>query len=522
MTPGVAPRELSSSLLAWRFVDANELWDAADAKAADAYTMAERATPGVVLMERAALAVASQAQAMLAEAGVGRVIIVCGPGSNGGDGLAVARLLAGRLGGARGVVVHLASPRAHAEQLERARLAGVEVLDDLDAHEVPSLIVDALLGTGASGPLRAGIAEAVAQVRRYAAPVLSIDVPTGVCASTGVVEEGALEATVTVTMQAAKPGLLIGRARQHVGRLVVADIGLDRASSRGPWGRLVVGPDVASTLQQLALQDVPHKGARGHVGVVGGGPTTRGAVVLAAKAALSCGAGLCTVALDDRPARERLMIAEPSLMTTDSGLEPAVGPASVLVVGPGWTQMSSAQARTLWDDPRPALWDAAALRRLAELDAPGAPTPGGPRLLTPHPGEAAALLGETTPGIQGDRGAAARRIAQRYEATVLLKGAGTVLDDGSSRWLCAAGSGALATAGSGDVLAGLCGALLARGLGPLDAARVGAYTHGVAGELAGSSIPGVSASDLIGSVTQALRAILDGAHSDRDPIHVQH
>lgn len=127
------------------------------------------------------------------------------------------------------------------------------------------------------------------------------------------------------------------------------------------------------------------------------------------------------------------------------------------------------------------------------------------------------MLGETSPAVQADRGAAARSLAQRYGSTVLLKGAGTVLDDGRERWLCAAGSGALATAGSGDTLAGLCGTLLGRGLPPLHAARVAAYVHGLAGELAGGALPGVTASGLVSLIPRAIRESLGGARSARDP-----
>ncbi|RMH00171.1 MAG: NAD(P)H-hydrate dehydratase [Deltaproteobacteria bacterium] len=496
-----------------------ELWTAADAAAADRYTMDDLGIASEVLMERAALCVARQAMDLLAET-PGRVCALAGPGNNGGDAVACARILHGW---GIDAAVWLSGPAhrgALARQVAWARACGVEVFDaDAPLPEGPCLWIDGLLGTGSRGAPRGKVAARLRELATRNGPVVAVDLPSGVDPDSGAVHEGAARAEVTVTFGRSKPGLHATPGRSHAGRVVVADIGLVPDPSWRPTVRLVDPEQVAASV--AALPSGPHKGARGRVVVVGGGATTPGAATLAAFGALVAGAGLVTVASARAEVRE-LAVAHHAELMVDARTDPgAWDPRWVAVVGPGLTDPDAAEvARAFWTEfSGAAVFDAGALEAIAHVEA------AGPRIVTPHPGEAARLLARlggapvAVADVQADRIEAARRISRATSAVTVLKGAGTVVadPDGNVR-IATEGTAVLATAGTGDVLAGIAGALLARGLAPSDAATCAVHLHARAGEIArrehGGGAPGVVASE----VAEALgRAVVEADHADGYP-----
>jgi ADP-dependent NAD(P)H-hydrate dehydratase / NAD(P)H-hydrate epimerase len=492
------------------------LWTAAEAAAGDRHTIAGLGMPSAVLMERAALCVSAEVEALAAARGLGRVLVLVGPGNNGGDGLAVARLLHGR-GGLKVTAVLVTDRRnaAATEQLELARAHGVEVLAALpERAPADAVLVDALLGTGSRGAARGAIAAALEWLENAedAGPVLAVDVPSGIEVDTGAVCGVAVRAAVTVTFQRSKPGLHLTPGRGHAGRVVVADIGLHGPASATLGLRRLIDPgSVAAALAGVPAAE--HKGRRGHVGVLGGTGGTPGAAVLVGEAALRGGAGLATLAMADAQLRRALLEVRPELMLSEVD-DPRVAGADVLVVGPGLTGARSGLAELDAEDARPMVWDASAL---ADFDGSDS---AGPRILTPHPGEAARMLARlgddpswTNARVQGDRRAAAEQLAIQTRAIVVLKGEGSVVARARAGGevelaIACTGGPALATAGSGDVLAGLLAALLARGLDPWVAAQVGVHVHGLAGDAA--ALDGTLALDLAEGLPRALAAAARG------------
>ncbi len=491
------------------------LWTAAHSAAADRHTMSELGVASPVLMERAALAVAASLEELMGTDPGPEVVVLCGPGNNGGDGFAVARILHGR---GHAVRAHAVTPRRNAacqEQLELARRFGVPVQEGMPELPPQAWVVEALLGTGASGALRGPVADAVRALegRRR---VLAIDLPTGVDADTGRVIGAAVRARLTLTMQRSKPGLHVFPGREHAGRVVVADLGIQSASGFVAALHLVDPVEVSAWIGGLPAGR--HKGERGHVGLVAGGADTPGAALLAASAALRAGAGLVTAR--GAGLRDALIAARPELMVASSDEGGILQRATALVVGPGLTGEVDLDLEALWtEDPRPAIWDASALDHLP-LDRPS----GGPRVITPHPGEAARMLAraETAEAwsgarVQRDRIDAVRRLAQRVAAVVLLKGAGTLVHMAEGPvHVATTGDSALATAGSGDVLSGLIGALLGRGLDARRAAMAGVHVHGLAGTIAARRRPGVIAGDLVETLDVAIAQARDEPFRDVD------
>jgi NAD(P)H-hydrate epimerase len=317
------------------------------------------------------------------------------------------------------------------------------------------------------------------------APVLAVDLPSGLDGSTGTVAGEAVRAHYTLTFARSMPGLHLGMVAARRGRLRVADIGLvaDPEEALSGCARLIDPEFVGAQL--VGLAPAAHKGRRGHVLVVGGSRGTEGACVLSGAGALGGGAGLVTLCSSSAELGEVALSQRPELMRAAWGSESWTKIGDVLVVGPGLTDaVQLTEVSSLWtDDSRPSVWDASALSlnlKAGEL--------AGARIITPHPKEAAGLLarlsGETweVSRVQADRIAAARRLAALTGAVVVLKGAGSVVSDGLRCFVNTSGDERLATAGSGDVLAGLLAALLARGLGALEAACVGVHLHGLAGE----------------------------------------
>lgn len=513
-----------------------ELWTAATAASSDRFTMDDRGMPSPLLMERAALCVSHEVVALSSASGQSVGVLV-GPGNNGGDGLAVARQLHGWGVSVAAWMLTERHNAAVAEQLRLCRAYGVDVRqgrpDDEDA--IGRLWVDAMLGTGSRGAPRGVIAEVVEWSRAHAVPCVAIDLPTGVDPDTGAVVGGAVRAVCTVTFARSKPGLHVTPGRHHAGRVVVADIGLLPPPGVDERLRLIDLEGVAAALRGLPAG--AHKGERGHLGIVGGSPGTTGAALLAAVAGLRAGAGLVTVASPDPALATVLLAARPELMTAPLMTEPAqslLPRANALVVGPGLTDPASQAMlpRLFTEDPRPALWDASALDcvPLSSGEAKGGarggaePVLAGPRLITPHPGEAARLLQRLAPDegwsgaqVQARRIEAALGLAAATGAVVVLKGEGSLVATPTGTVTVAVSGGpALATAGSGDVLAGLGGALLARGLKPEVAAQAAVHVHGVAGEQLGDGT-GAIALDVAEALPLALRSVVQEPSHPRWP-----
>jgi NAD(P)H-hydrate epimerase len=340
--------------------------------------------------------------------------------------------------------------------------------------------------------------------------VLAVDIPSGIDADTGRTLGVAVIAERTVTMAALKIALVSSPGFACCGEVDVADIGIP--------GTLIAVSNIRVGLVETAdvrrwlphAQVVEHKGRRGHVLVIGGSRGMRGAGRLAAVAALRAGAGLCTLAADGEPS------APDSVMTRSLdgvGLAPLLAGKAAIVIGPGLgdTAASTARVRDVLASGVPAVLDADALNVLAGEPAAIAAA-AGPVVITPHPGEASRLLGITTADVEADRLAAARALAAKTRAVVVLKGARTVVCDGTSDDQCSlnpTGGPSLATGGSGDVLAGTIGALLAQGLSAVNAARAGAYIHGAAGDALAlrHGDRGVVSSDLPEAIAAAIDSL---------------
>jgi len=497
---------------------------AAEMRELDRATIEEIGLSGLTLMETAGRAVAAAAMRMLEGARRGHVAVVCGPGNNGGDGFVVARVLRGQgvdatayLAASRGAMRGHA--REHLEILERAGgvVCSIEASRALEEHRGAiagaELAVDALFGIGWVRPIEGHLAAVVAAINE-ARRVLAVDLPSGLDTDTGRTLGAQVRAHRTVTMGALKVALVGAPGFAVCGEVECADIGIPPAliAASGVRAGLVERADVARWLPRPGPLD--HKGRRGHVLVVGGGPGMRGAGRLAALAALRAGAGLVTLACEG--AADAIGTPDP-VMTRgiDGALGPLLDGKAAIVIGPGLGTSGSAGALVAeaLASGLPVVLDADALNLLAAAAGAAGPVAlagaAGPAVITPHPGEAARLLGSSVPEVERDRLAAARALAAGTHAVVALKGARTVVCDGTiGDDHCAinpTGGPALATAGSGDVLAGVIGALLAQGLAAGDAARAGVYVHGAAGDaLSAAHGRGAIASDLPAAIAAAI------------------
>ncbi|MDX2559905.1 NAD(P)H-hydrate dehydratase [Streptomyces sp. TX20-6-3] len=476
-------------------------------RAAEAALMAR--LPEGALMQRAAAGLAAACCSLLGKGRVygARAVLLVGSGDNGGDALYAGARLARR---GAGVTAVLLGERAHEGGLAALRAAGGRVVDS--AHDDPfeplaaaDLVLDGITGIGGRGGLRPDAVPVARAARGSDAVVVAVDLPSGVDADTGEVAGEALRADVTVTFGAYKPGLLVDPARSYAGALRLVDIGLG--------GEL---PGVAD-LEALQHQDVarllPVPGAesdkyrRGVLGVVAGSARYPGAAVLAVEGALRGGAGAVRYV---GPAADAVIAAHPETLV-HPGPPDRAGRVQAWVVGPGLGDEPGV-AEVLASDV-PVLVDADGLRGLdpSLVRARSAPT-----VLTPHAGEAAALLGATRDEVEAGRLAAVRELAARFGATVLLKGSttlvcgpGTETAAGGAVRVNPTGTGWLATAGSGDVLSGLAGSLLAAGLRPVDAASCAAYLHGLAARRASGGGP-VTAGEVAGALGGAWRDVTDG------------
>jgi hydroxyethylthiazole kinase-like uncharacterized protein yjeF len=465
-----------------------------------------------ILVDRAGGAVARDARRLLGGAYGRRVVIVCGKGNNGADGRVAGRRLGGW--GVRVERFDLAGPER--PPFDRDRFA--RALDRAD------LAVDAMFGTGFRGPLEGDAAFAADAMTAAPCPVLAVDIPSGVDGLTGAVRGRAVEAAATVCLAALKPGLVIYPGAAMAGDVDVADIGIDACTPPPALG-VTEEADVAGWLPRRAPES--HKWSVGGVYVVGGSQGMTGAVMMASRAALRAGAGIVVAGLPgDAAARASGgEVITRSLPATSAGaLDEAAAKEvldglerfRVLVVGPGLGQAPATVAavrRLVAEAPVPLVLDADGLNALAgDVDLlAGRPAA---TVITPHAGEYSRLAGES---VGEDRVDAARRLAERAGAVVVLKGSRTVIADATGRAaINPTGGPWLATAGTGDVLSGVVGALIGLGLPAFRAAAAGAWIHGRAGEL---HLPpprhaGLVAGDLIDALPEVLAGLAAAAPSD--------
>ncbi len=485
------------------------LYTAAQVRELERLAIDSRGVPGYELMQRAGAALARRIDAEWP--GDAPVCILCGPGNNGGDGYVLARIL--RRAGRR-VELYALAPRerlgADARSAAEAyRQAGGESI----AFAAPlspraGLLVDALLGTGldreVSGPYR----DAIEALNRHPAPVLAVDIPSGLHADSGAALGAVVEASVTVTFIARKRGLYTGAGKVCSGRVYCDDLGVPPADAAQPQVQLMSAAPLGELARPRARD--AHKGDFGHVLVVGGGPGMAGAARLAAEAAARCGAGLVSVAT--HPAHAAVLNAgRPELMVraveTYRQLDQLLARATHVVVGPGLGRDDWSRRLFSWvlDSDLPLLVDADGLNLLA-----ADPSVRDDWILTPHPGEAARLLRSTPSAVAADRFAAAQKLQAEFSATVVLKGAGTLVAAAGIPWrLCAAGNPGMASGGMGDVLGGVIAALWAQRLPAFEAASAAVALHAQAADrlAAEAGERGLLASDLIPVIRRCLNEL---------------
>ncbi len=443
--------------------------------------------PGIELMDRAGCAAFERLRALWPEAR--SVAVLCGTGNNGGDGYIVARLA--REAGMQVSLYQVGDEeRLTGDALLARRLAmqlGVspQPWQGRDLEEF-DLLVDGLLGTGLRGGAVSGPwAEVIESMNGSGVPVLALDIPSGLSADTGVPLGVAVKARATVTFIGRKQGLYTGEGPDHCGEVFLEELGVPREAYD------LVSPSAMLLVEQKPFpprRRTAHKGDSGHLLVVGGDKGMSGAARLAGEAALRSGAGLVSIATR-REHASLLNLSRPELMC--HGVEgpeeliPLLEKADAVVIGPGLGRgrWGRAMLEQLLDWERPMVVDADGLNLLAEMSVRNERW-----ILTPHPGEAARLLGTTSMEIQRDRFSAVKEIQNRFRGISILKGAGTLIlgPDGLPA-VCGAGNPGMASGGMGDVLSGVLGALLAQGFEPLEAARQGVLVHALAADRAAAS-----------------------------------
>jgi NAD(P)H-hydrate epimerase len=430
-------------------------------------------TSASVLMERAGRVLAREAIELAGGRYGRRVLVLCGKGNNGGDGLVAARVLE-----AEGLSVEVVRLFEH---------AGVRSVEGFD------VFVDAIFGTGFKGEPEGAVADVIERLQGHPR-VVAADIPSGVDGATGAVAGVAVEAAVTVAMGAEKLGTALSPGAAHAGRVVVADIGIPIPPVSV---HLVEDDDVRRALPARAPD--AHKRSGGSVAVLAGSEETRGAALLTCRGAGRMGAGYVTLG-STRSVTGAATVAAPELLTRIAGDGDVLGPealdrlgsvldrAGCLATGPGLGTGEAQRAlceRALREIDLPIVLDADALNVLAAtpdvLAARDTPT-----VVTPHPAELARLLEIDTADVVRDRLAAARKAAARFGCVVVAKGHRTIVTDGARTVVVPTGGPDLATAGTGDVLTGAVAALVAAGVDAFDAAWCAAYVHGVAGEIAGT------------------------------------
>jgi hydroxyethylthiazole kinase-like uncharacterized protein yjeF len=490
--------------------------------------------PGLKLMESAGVGTVRFIERELGPQAGERITIVCGKGNNGGDGFVIARELRAR---GASVGVYLAGHRDDVggdarANMERLGEGGVVELTDgrslaevVDAMAQSDLVIDAVFGTGFRGVPRGLSGTIIGQINLCGRPVLAVDVPSGLNATTGVAEGECVRAAWTCTMGLPKRGFYIHPGRTYVGEVHVVDIGVPpRAIEEVQLKDNVLMPGEAAALLPKRPPDA-HKGTFGRVVVIAGSVGYTGAAALTAGAALRSGAGLVTLGVpaslnDILEAKLTEVITRPLAETESRALSldalPAVGEmvmeADAVALGPGLSRDPATQQlvrAVVSEINTPCVVDADGLNALSPEVVAGR-TGKAPMVLTPHPGEMSRLVGRAVADVQRRREETARELAAGARATVVLKGAGTVVADPDGQaYLNPTGNSGLASGGTGDVLTGIVAALLGRGLPGIEAGALGARIHGEAGDLAAADIGEISmtAGDVLGRLPQVFRSL---------------
>lgn len=475
------------------------LYSTAQVRALDAHAIDELRIPGYALMKRAGEAALRYLRTRYPVAH--RIVIVCGRGNNGGDGYVLARFA--QAAGLTVSVLSAAEPEVLRGDARQAwadfRASGGTVRAFAAGHlGAGEVIVDALLGTGLTGSVRAELVPVIRAINASGLPVFALDVPSGLDSDTGAVRGEAIRAEATVTFVGLKTGLFLGEGPECSGTVFFDDLELNAAPTQQPRLTRIVEAEIHAALPRRPR--AANKGDFGRVLIVGSGSAMPGATRLAGEACLRVGAGLVTVAVaPDNVAA--IAAGRPELicvaLTGEAALAETMARADVVAVGPGLGRSAWARAAltAVLGSGKPLVVDADALNLLAEV---GAPARTG-WILTPHPGEAGRLLGVSAADIQRDRLAALDRLLERFDGTIVLKGAGTLVGTrGRTPGLCERGNPGMATAGTGDVLTGAIAGILAQRGDPSAAARVGVLVHAMAGDAAArSGERGVLASDLL-------------------------
>ena len=487
--------------------------------------------PSLLLMENAARGLVDQIEAAYAPLRGKKFVILAGRGNNGGDGLAAARHLRSRGGEVR---IYLLSP---VEKITGDAKTSLDIwlqsggplavigsfkwprlAEDLSESD---LIIDALLGTGLSHPVEGDYARAIDSINRSGRIVIAVDLPSGISADTGEKLGTAVRADMTLTMALPKRGHFVQAGLEHRGKLRVVDLGFPPALIES--ANLKVALITAAMLEGLPPRRAKgiHKGTLGHLLVVAGSVGKRGAAQMTGLAAMRSGTGLVTIALPQSldPSLASLMeamslplpeTAEGTLaLEGEKLLLTALEGKNAVAIGPGLSQNSETQrlVRNLIAEVRlPMVVDADGINAVA-ADLSILKKKRGPLILTPHPGEMGRLLGKGADFVQKDRFNLTADFAEKWEVFVVLKGAHTLIAaPDRSLWVNHTGNPGMATAGIGDALTGMIGGFLAQGMNPKEAATLGIYLHGLAGDLAAAERgeAGLITSDLIGKIPQAI------------------
>jgi len=512
---------------------------ASQMQALDRRTINESNVSGSQLMERAGKGVVQVLEQQFGSPSGQPISIVCGKGNNGGDGLVIARLLKQKR--AKIQVLLLAHPKELTQdalgmykRLRKIAPSSMIKIEPSEAiiHTSPhkaSLLIDAMLGTGLSSTVREPYLTAINHMNDAQTPIVAVDIPSGIHSDTGEVLGNAIEAHTTVTLGCPKIGLYIGKGINHTGSITTVDIGIPEAYVKELGSSLhLLTPASLAALLPRRNQD-SHKGTYGHIGLIAGSPGKTGSAALAARAALRTGAGLVTIATPrsgqsslDAKLFEAMTLAMPETKAhtlSRTALKPLLTFAKerdAIALGPGIS--THAETGKLIRQLLPCL------KQQCVIDADGLNILAGHLqilsscksipILTPHPGEMARLLGQTsTKTVNQDRLGVALKFAKAHKVILVLKGARTIVAHPSGQAaICTTGNPGMASAGMGDVLTGVIVSFLAQGLSPWNAARTGVCLHGLAGDLAAKRVgqAGLIASDLIEYLPHALQNIFSG------------
>ena len=458
--------------------------------------------PGISLMKRAGLFAFDR----LCDRwpGAASISVVCGSGNNAGDGYIVAGLAHNR--GIRVQLIQIGSVEGLKGDAETAYRWSLEqgVIPEVPTVLDGDVVVDAMLGTGSVGSIRDSYVAGIDLINEHGAPVVALDIPTGISADTGALgTQSPVKADLTTTFIGAKLGLFTGPGVDFAGQIELSELDAPQAAFEQVQGLSVI-PRKDSERAVSKRPIGAHKNNFGHVLIVGGDHGMCGAVLLAAESALRTGAGLVSV-ITRSEHRSAIVARRPEVMVYEVDGQQDIGSllnrANVIAVGPGLGQGAWGRGilQRMLDSGKECVVDADALNFIAHESWA---LPAG-SILTPHPGEASRLLGITTDSIQADRPTAARTISAKYKAVTVLKGAGTLIANGGELLgICIAGNSGMATAGSGDVLTGIVAAAKALGIDAPTAAALGVWLHASAGDRANTSVHGraIIASDIVESL----------------------